>query len=722
MTGRKLGNYLLLEEVGRGGMGSVYKAKDLRLDRVVAVKVLTRDLIDETSRRRFLLEAKAVSALNDPGIVTLHDVGTDDDVEYLVMEYVEGVTLTGLIPPGGLPVQVALQYAERIARALTAAHAVGIVHRDLKPGNVMVKPSGELKVLDFGVAKLSATQELDDQTRTAMTKVGLAIGTPSYMSPEQSLGEAVDHRSDIFSLGVMLYEMLAGKRPYSGRNTVALIHSIHYDDPPPIEPAPPASVSALVKQALEKDPASRYPTMDAFASAIRRALEELDASSSSTHPPDSRPQEARQLSRAGIAAGLALFGAVSAVVWFYPGKPAGKTTLAGVNGDRPAHQLVLESRKLMDRADVPANVEKAISILRAAVEGHPAHAASHASLALALLRSNGGNPGEDALLEAQEHAGRAVSLDPQLALAHVARGGYFYAVRKLPDAERELAEAVKLDPGNGPAHLLLGILYYRMGNFERSRQEYQDAVRLLPDDFEARSGLAALHYHRGDYKEAERESLQAVKLAPDSPRPHQMLGSMYYAQGRLEEAVREYQAALEMQPSASAYSNLGTVYFFREMYTQAAVAFEKATTLQPDKYLYWGNLADAYRWIPDGRGKSHAAYDRAIALARAELKNNPADLEKRSRLAVLLAKRGDRPAAVQEIQRVEQNRGEKTGPLYYRIGIANELIGDRDKALGSLALAIQANYAIDEIRLDPELAALRNDERYVRLTAKAAVK
>ncbi|MFN5950712.1 MAG: tetratricopeptide repeat protein, partial [Pirellulaceae bacterium] len=284
------------------------------------------------------------------------------------------------------------------------------------------------------------------------------------------------------------------------------------------------------------------------------------------------------------------------------------------------------------------------------------------------------------------------------------------------------AEAVKLDPGNGPAHLLLGILYYRMGNFERSRQEYQDAVRLLPDDFEARSGLAALHYHLGDYKDAERESLHAVKLAPDSPRPHQRLGSMYYAQGRLEEAVREYQAALEMQPSASAYSNLGTVYFFREMYTQAAAAFEKATTLQPDRYLYWGNLADAYRWMPDGREKSHAAYDRAIALARAELNNNPADLEKRSRLAVLLAKRGDRPAAGQEIQQVEQNRGEKTGPLYYRIAVANELIGDRDKALGSLALAIQANYAIDEIRRDPELAALRNDERYARLTAKAGVK
>lgn len=719
MTGRKLGNYLLLEEVGRGGMGAVYKARDTRLDRIVAVKLLTKGSVDQESKRRFLQEAKAVSALNDPGIVTLHDIGADGGIDYLVMEYVEGATLAALLAaPGGLPLRVALQHAERIARALSAAHAAGMVHRDLKPGNVIVKPSGELKVLDFGVAKLNPSGKSEDETWTAMTQAGFAIGTPSYMSPEQSMGEAVDQRSDIFSLGVMLYEMLAGKRPFSGLNTVALVHAIHYEEPPPIVPAPPESVSAAVKRALAKDPAQRFASMEAFASALRASIEELESGMPPARRPGTGVPGPRRWSGVRIAGALALAAAVAAGVWVYGGKTDRKP--AAVDAGRPANESISEARKLMDRSDVPANVEKAIGILRAAVENHSGHAASHASLALVLTRSNEGNPGEAALLEAQEHANRAVALDPQLALAHVALGWYLHAVRQYADAERELAEAVKLDPGNGPAHLLLGVLYYRKGNFEQSRQEHQEAVRLQPDDFEARQGLAALHYHNGNYKEAEAESLKAVSLAPDSPKPHQMLGSMYYAQGRLEEAAREYQRALEIQPSARVYSNLGTVYFFREMYPQSAAAFEKATRLQPDRYLYWGNLADAYRWMPGGREKADAAYGRAIALARADLKNSPNDLETRSRLAMLLAKRGDSEAARDEIRRVEQSKGEKTGPMHYRMAIANEATGDREKALASLAEAVKARYSVDEIRKDPELKALRDDERFVRLIAKPA--
>jgi eukaryotic-like serine/threonine-protein kinase len=268
----KLSRYEIVEKLGEGGMGVVYKARDTRLHRLVAIKVLPRDRADE-QRARFLREARAASALNHPSIVTLHDIESEDGTDFLVMEYVEGRPLSEIIPGGGLPLRHALDYAAQVADALAAAHEAGIVHRDLKPANIMVTAEDRVKVLDFGLAKQTA---LAGAARGAagepLTSEGLVLGTVSYMSPEQAMGQPLDHRSDIFSLGVTLYEMLAGVCPFRGDNLGAFVYEVFNTEPAPLIGSfseVPASLERIVARALQRRPEDRYRSMAALAQDLR---------------------------------------------------------------------------------------------------------------------------------------------------------------------------------------------------------------------------------------------------------------------------------------------------------------------------------------------------------------------------------------------------------------------------------------------------------------------
>src|SRR5262249_30941016 len=224
MIGRTLAHYRIEAKLGEGGMGVVFKARDTHLDRSVAIKVLPRDKIAVPRRKqRFVQEAKAASALNHPNIVTIHDINTDADVDFMVMEFIDGQTLDTRIPRDGMRPDVALKLAIQIADALACAHGASIVHRDLKPSNVMVTGDGRAKVLDFGVAKLlegndSSNATGSRTTQQALTQDGAVIGTAAYMSPEQVEGGRVDARSDIFSFGSLLYEMVTGRAAFTGNS------------------------------------------------------------------------------------------------------------------------------------------------------------------------------------------------------------------------------------------------------------------------------------------------------------------------------------------------------------------------------------------------------------------------------------------------------------------------------------------------------------------------
>jgi serine/threonine protein kinase len=291
-AGTRLGPYRIVDLLGVGGMGEVYRASDDRLNRMVALKVLAADRVANTERReRFIQEAQLASALQHPNIITVYDIGSAESGEYLAMELVRGRRLDTLIPPTGLPVPEALRYATQIVDALAAAHDAGIVHRDLKPGNIMVTDQDQIKILDFGLATLSGADLVgaDDETRLRWspveTGVGVIVGTVAYMSPEQAEGRLVDARSDLFSFGAIAYEMLSGQRAFRAGSTPATLAAVITQEPPPlstIAPQVPAAVSALVTECLRKDPTQRVQT----AAELRGELESQRALliSSASHP------------------------------------------------------------------------------------------------------------------------------------------------------------------------------------------------------------------------------------------------------------------------------------------------------------------------------------------------------------------------------------------------------------------------------------------------------
>jgi hypothetical protein len=293
IVGQTVSHYAFLEKLGAGGMGEIYKARDSRLNRIVAVKVLSPGKTrDPERRRRFIQEAQAASALNHPNIITIHDILPEGDTQYMVMEHVSGKTLLELIAAGRLPVAQALQIATQMANALGAAHAAGIIHRDLKPANVMVTSSGIVKVLDFGLAKLTDptarmrpagdSGQTEDPTLTAapLTVEGSIMGTVNYMSPEQAEGLKVDARSDIFSFGAVLYEMLTGHRAFDGDSGISTLSAVLRDEVKPIREIAlevPAEFDDIVARCLRKNPGDRWQSMIEAAAVLSSLRARLDS-------------------------------------------------------------------------------------------------------------------------------------------------------------------------------------------------------------------------------------------------------------------------------------------------------------------------------------------------------------------------------------------------------------------------------------------------------------
>jgi Tol biopolymer transport system component/tRNA A-37 threonylcarbamoyl transferase component Bud32 len=330
MIGRTISHYQVLEKVGEGGMGVVYKARDTRLNRLVALKALPADTAVNPERRaRFLQEAQAASALNHPGIVTIHDVLKDDEGDVIVMELIPGRSLDELIPRKGMPLGEALKLAIQMAGALEAAHDAGIVHRDFKPGNVMVGDDGRVRILDFGLAKVSpiAGEEKDGSDTRATeaaprTRDGQVLGTVSYMSPEQAEGRAVDARSDIFSFGAVLYEMVTGHRPFIGSSSLSTLAAVIKEDPPPLPADVPHDLGKLIEKCLRKDPGRRMRHMDDVRVALEDLKQESDSGTLMRQAPVAvSTRRGRPWGPVGLAA-VALVATAAGIAWWATGRSA----------------------------------------------------------------------------------------------------------------------------------------------------------------------------------------------------------------------------------------------------------------------------------------------------------------------------------------------------------------------------------------------------------------
>jgi serine/threonine protein kinase len=319
-SGSKLGPYEILAPLGAGGMGEVYRARDVRLNRDVAIKVLPAAFVRDAERlRRFQQEAQAVAALNHPNILAVHDFGEHDGSPYLVTELLEGETLREKLRPGALPVRKATEYGAQVARGLAAAHEKGIVHRDLKPENVFVTRDGRVKILDFGLAKLIQPEGAvlhDAATLASRTEPGVVMGTVGYMSPEQVKGETADHRSDLFSFGAILYEMLSGKRAFHGDTAVETMSAILKQDPPELtetnRTVPPA-LERVVRHCMEKNPEERFQS----ARDVAFNLETLSEISSSSGAVRAVKVPRHRFGVFPVLTGLLLV-AVIAGLWLWP--------------------------------------------------------------------------------------------------------------------------------------------------------------------------------------------------------------------------------------------------------------------------------------------------------------------------------------------------------------------------------------------------------------------
>ncbi|MBL8149571.1 MAG: protein kinase [Blastocatellia bacterium] len=271
MIGTQVSHYKILKKLGEGGQGEVYQAEDTRLRRIVAIKFLPAELVaDEKSRKRFLREAQLASALDHPNICTVYEINEFNGLHYIVMQYLEGKRLKQLVRSRALDLDFAISVAIQLADALAAAHNRGVIHRDVKATNVIINDRGQAKILDFGLAK--ATADIGDKAVQELTQRGVPFGTAGYMSPEQARGGNIDHRTDVFSLGVVLYEMVTGKLPFTGKSSVEIMHAVLHDPPTPvneIDPSLPARLQQILEKALAKDPSHRYQTMRDFFEELR---------------------------------------------------------------------------------------------------------------------------------------------------------------------------------------------------------------------------------------------------------------------------------------------------------------------------------------------------------------------------------------------------------------------------------------------------------------------
>jgi len=326
-SGSKLGPYEILSLLGAGGMGEVYRARDPRLGRDVAIKVLPADrMADEGRRRRFIQEARAASALNHPNIVTVHEVDSVDGVDFIVMEYLAGQTLGDAIPRQGMRLDPLLRVAIPIADALTRAHAAGIVHRDLKPANVMVSAEGTVKVLDFGLAKLVASRggpdsetDVDEGERGTLSRPGAVAGTLGYMSPEQAAGGEVDARSDVFSFGALLYEMATGRRAFAGSSAADVLAALMREQPKPaseVVPDLPRELDRVIQRCLQKEPARRFQHTLDLKLELEQIKEETDTGRAAV-PPVRR----KRLPWLWLGAGFAIALALATATWLWRRPP-----------------------------------------------------------------------------------------------------------------------------------------------------------------------------------------------------------------------------------------------------------------------------------------------------------------------------------------------------------------------------------------------------------------
>ena len=615
MIGQTLSRYKITGMLGEGGMGVVYRAEDTELGREVALKLLPAEMADNPKRlERFRREAKAVAAINHPNIVTIHSIESAETTHFLTMELVEGESLDHLIPPGGMPLAKVFEIAVPLADALSSAHESGIVHRDLKPANVMITGENRIKVLDFGLAKLVEDPDSDsgDHALTAvpteLTAEGMVMGTAPYMSPEQVEGRTMDHRTDIFSLGIVLFEMATGKRPFAGDTSAALISSILRDSPPTvteINESVPRHLARIIQHCLEKDPEARYQSAKDVRNELKSLRREVDSgmvATGSGATPISDAPKSKGTRKYGLwaAAGFAAIAILAAGWWLGGGAdrtPAAPDVRTGVlsadvaaaaGSDRPS-VAVLPFANLSADPDneyfTDGLTEELIGAL-ANVEGLriPARTSVYALKGTHLdIQEIGHRLGVDNILEGSvRKAGDQLRISAQLikvsdgfnlwsetydrqfedvfVIQGESAGNIVEALQlTLSPVEKQALRYERTTDFKAYEYYLRGRGHYRRRtrtDFESAREMFSKAIEIDSGYALAWAGLADTYTEfwrnyestEENLGQAEETSREAVELDPNLAEAHAARGFALGQRQLYDEAAAEFRRAMELNP------------------------------------------------------------------------------------------------------------------------------------------------------------------------------
>ena len=713
MTGEILSHYRILEPLGSGGMGEVFVAEDLRLGRRVALKLLPPEFGEDPDRlERLEREARTLARLKHPSIVTLYEVEEHEDRPFLVMELVEGRPLSRMIPRHGLPEGELLEIAIAVADALVAAHEAGVVHRDLKPSNVLIDDDGTVKVCDFGLAApLPGDAEPEESTAT-LTESGTLVGTLPYMAPERLQGTRHDSRSDLFSFGVMLYEMAVGQRPFHGESNAELASEILRHEPPPtaeLRPGLPHDLGRIVRHCLQKDPDRRYQTAKGLRSELLELREDLESDGFSEGSP-SRPRTTPGR-RWTVIAGLAaiLLGLAVTLGIVLVGDGLEEETARGPRVEDPrARTLVEQATAYERRGDLQGDLEDAEEVLRRAARIEPENPYLKARLAALLARIQRQDPVDGRSREIEELVDEALKQNRELAPARLARAHLALMRGDWGAAEEAARRAIEIDPELVRAYGLLGEALLGQGRTEAAIEEASKALEIEGDEVWGRLVLAKVLVNAGRYNEAVSHYEEALELAPDNPNARANLGAIYVWTGRELEAIPLLRETLERYADDAVATNLGYALYNLGRYPEAADAFERAHELAPDHPTHARNLADTYEAMGDEEqmrtwlGHALEGYDRALRTGGAE----PRLVAER---AVALAKLGRLEEARSEIEDALSQKSSDPYVLFFAAQVA-AMRGDEETLRQRIRGALAAGYPRDPFHSDPAFADYREEE------------